>query len=163
MSTPNIRNADLSDLKEIMDIYEYARKFMKQTGNRNQWANKFPPESLIKEDIEKKQLYIIEKSGFICGVFAFIIGNDPTYSIIKNGEWLSYEKYGTVHRVASNGKSKGIFNEIITFCESKISHLRIDTHKDNKIMQHLIEKNGFYKCGIIYVTDGTPRFVYEKI
>lgn len=163
MSTPNIRNADLSDLKEIMDIYEYARKFMKQTGNRNQWANKFPPESLIKEDIEKKQLYIIEKSGFICGVFAFIIGNDPTYSIIKNGEWLSYEKYRTVHRVASNGKSKGIFNEIITFCESKISHLRIDTHKDNKIMQHLIEKNGFYKCGIIYVTDGTPRFVYEKI
>jgi len=163
MSTPNIRNADLSDLKEIMDIYEYARKFMKQTGNRNQWANKFPPENLIKEDIEKKQLYIIEKSGFICGVFAFIIGNDPTYSIIKNGEWLSYEKYGTVHRVASNGKSKGIFNEIITFCESKISHLRIDTHKDNKIMQHLIEKNGFYKCGIIYVTDGTPRFVYEKI
>ncbi|BBM35919.1 acetyltransferase [Pseudoleptotrichia goodfellowii] len=163
MSTPNIRNADLSDLKEIMDIYEYARKFMKQTGNRNQWVNKFPPESLIKEDIEKKQLYIIEKSGFICGVFAFIIGNDPTYSIIKNGEWLSYEKYGTVHRVASNGKSKGIFNEIITFCESKISHLRIDTHKDNKIMQHLIEKNGFYKCGIIYVTDGTPRFVYEKI
>ena len=163
MSTPNIRNADLSDLKEIMDIYEYARKFMKQTGNRNQWANKFPPESLIKEHIEKKQLYIIEKSGFICGVFAFIIGNDPTYSIIKNGEWLSYEKYGTVHRVASNGKSKGIFNEIITFCESKISHLRIDTHKDNKIMQHLIEKNGFYKCGIIYVTDGTPRCVYEKI
>ena len=163
MSTPNIRNADLSDLKEIMDIYEYARKFMKQTGNRNQWANKFPPENLIKEDIETKQLYIIEKSGFICGVFAFIIGNDPTYSIIKNGEWLSYEKYGTVHRVASNGKSKGIFNEIITFCESKISHLRIDTHKDNKIMQHLIEKNGFYKCGIIYVTDGTPRFVYEKI
>ena len=163
MSTPNIRNADLSDLKEIMDIYEYARKFMKQTGNRNQWANKFPPESLIKEDIEKKQLYIIEKSGFICGVFAFIIGNDPTYSIIKNGEWLSYEKYGTVHRVASNGKSKGIFNEIIKFCESKINHLRIDTHKDNKIMQHLIEKNGFYKCGIIYVTDGTPRFVYEKI
>ena len=163
MSTPNIRNADLSDLKEIMDIYEYARKFMKQTGNRNQWANKFPPENLIKEDIETKQLYIIEKSGFICGVFAFIIGNDPTYSIIKNGEWLSYEKYGTVHRVASNGKSKGIFNEIITFCESKISHLRIDTHKDNKIMQHLIEKNGFYKCGIIYVTDGPPRFVYEKI
>lgn len=163
MSTPNIRNADLSDLKEIMDIYEYARKFMKQTGNRNQWANKFSPESLIKEDIEKKQLYIIEKSGFICGVFAFIIGNDPTYSIIKNGEWLSYEKYGTVHRVASNGKSKGIFNEIITFCESKINHLRIDTHKDNKIMQHLIEKNGFHKCGIIYVADGTPRLAYEKI
>lgn len=163
MSTPNIRNADLSDLKEIMDIYEYARKFMKQTGNRNQWANKFPPESLIKEDIEKKQLYIIEKSGFICGVFAFIIGNDPTYSTIENGTWLSDKEYGTIHRIAGNGKVKRIFDEIITFCESKINHLRIDTHKDNKIMQYLIEKNGFHKCGVIYVTDGTPRLAYEKI
>ena len=111
MSTPNIRNADLSDLKEIMDIYEYARKFMKQTGNRNQWANKFPPESLIKEDIEKKQLYIIEKSGFICGVFAFIIGNDPTYSTIENGTWLSDKEYGTIHRIAGNGKVKRIFDK----------------------------------------------------
>lgn len=158
-----IRNADLSDLKEIMDIYEYAREFMRQTGNKNQWRNKFPPESLIREDIEKKQLYIIEKLGFICGVFVFIIGNDPTYSTIENGTWLSDKEYGTIHRIAGNGKVKRIFDEIITFCESKINHLRIDTHKDNKIMQHLIEKNGFHKCGIIYVADGTPRLAYEKI
>ena len=36
-------------------------------------------------------------------------------------------------------------------CES----LRADTHADNKIMQHLLEENGFTKCGIIHVEDGT--------
>lgn len=35
-------------------------------------------------------------------------------------------------------------------------------HKDNKITRHLIEKNGFAKCGIIYVADGSPRIAYEK-
>lgn len=32
-----------------------------------------------------------------------------------------------------------------------------------QIMQHLICKNGFQKCGIIYVEDGSPRIAYEKI
>ena len=29
--------------------------------------------------------------------------------------------------------------------------LRADTHADNKIMQHLLEKNGFARCSIIHV------------
>ncbi len=70
---------------------------------------------------------------------------------------------GTLHRVAGDGKAHGIFDAIAKFCEQKISHLRIDTHEDNKVMQHLIEKNGFQRCGIIYVEDGSPRIAYEKI
>lgn len=41
--------------------------------------------------------------------------------------------------------------------------LRADTHADNKIMQHLLEKNGFARCGIIHVEDGTPRVAYQKL
>lgn len=40
--------------------------------------------------------------------------------------------------------------------------MRIDTHENNKVMQHLIKKNGFQECGIIYVEDGSPRIAYEK-
>ena len=54
-------------------------------------------------------------------------------------------------------------DKVVAFCEKQIPHLRIDTHEDNKVMQHLIEKNGFKKCGIVYVEDGTERFAYEKI
>ncbi len=31
--------------------------------------------------------------------------------------------------------------------------LRADTHADNKIMQHLLEKNGFTRCGVIHVAE----------
>ena len=41
-------------------------------------------------------------------------------------------------------------------------NLKIDTHRDNRIMQHLLDKNGFTYCGIIYLDDGTERLAYQK-
>ena len=42
-------------------------------------------------------------------------------------------------------------------------HLRIDTHHDNAIMQHVILKNGFTRCGIIHIASGAERIAFEKI
>lgn len=30
-------------------------------------------------------------------------------------------------------------------------------------MQHLLEKYGFVRCGIIYLPDGAPRIAYQKM
>ena len=159
----SIRKAELSDLPQILTVYEYARKFMAETGNPGQWGSKFPLESRIREDIEEQQLYAVEKEQQICGVFAVIIGDDPTYQSIGQGQWLLDSEYGTIHRVAGNGTARGVFEAIIRFCEKKISHLRIDTHQDNKIMQHLIEKNGFSRRGIIHLANGDERIGFEKV
>lgn len=160
-----IRPADKEDLPRILQIYEYARKFMKETGNASQWRDSFPPERLLAEDIDAGQLYTVRdrKEGKIHGAFAFIIGEEPTYARIEGGKWLSDTQYGTLHRVAGDGNAHGIFDAIVKFVERKNSHLRVDTHEDNKVMQHLIEKNGFQKCGIIYVEDGSSRIAYEKM
>lgn len=156
-----IRKAQMSELQSLLQIYDYAREQMRLSGNPTQWSDKHPAESDIVDDIQKGNSYVILKDGEICGVFAFIIGEEPTYKRIE-GEWKNCTQYGTIHRIASSGKVKGIFQTCLNFCQSRISHLRIDTHRDNKIMQHLIEKNGFKRCGIIYVADGTPRIAYEK-
>ena len=47
------------------------------------------------------------------------------------------------------------------FALSHVSELRADTHEDNKIMQAVLERNGFEKCGIIYIEDGSPRIAYQ--
>ena len=39
----------------------------------------------------------------------------------------------------------------------------VDTHADNKVMQHLLESEGFTRCGIIHVEDGTPRIAYQRL
>lgn len=158
-----IRIATNNDLPTILNIYEYARRFMKENGNKTQWNNTFPPKDLLLQDIDEERLYVYEENNIVHGVFAFIIGEDETYKKIENGAWLSNDIYGTIHRVASDGQVKGMLNKIISYCETKISHLRIDTHENNKIMKHLILKNGFIECGIIYVEDGSPRIVYEKL
>ena len=158
----NIRNTNLEDLKDVMKIYEHARIQMKLNGNPNQWKDNLPKEETIKEDIKNKNSYVIYNENKILGVFTFIIGMDKTYEYIE-GSWLNNELYGTIHRIASNNIEKQIFEKCLSFCEEKIKNIRIDTHNDNKIMQHLIEKNNFKKCGTIYVEDGSPRIAYHKI
>ena len=107
---------------------------------------------------------LIEENGELVGVFAFIIGPDPTYAEIWDGDgWLNDEPYGTIHRIASNGKTKGIFETCVAYCETLIDNIRIDTHADNAPMQHLIRKNGFTRCGIIRIADGTLRTAFHKV
>ena len=163
-----IRNAEIKDFDSIMRVYACAREYMCKNGNSTQWGKTFPPELLIKEDIENGRNYVIEKDGIVHGVFAFILGRDPTYAHIENGAWLSDKPYGTIHRIASDGAVHGIFSAAIAFCKAHaasmhIAHLRIDTHENNMTMQHVIEKAGFKKCGIIYTNDGTPRIAYEFV
>lgn len=150
------------DLSAVMAIYDKARLFMRQTGNLHQWNNGYPTREIIKEDIALKQSYIIKKNNTILAVFTFINGHDDTYDYIE-GSWLNDEKYGVIHRIGSNQIEKGMLKVAIDYCLQFVNNLRIDTHKDNKVMQHLLEKEGFTKCGIIYLKDGNPRIAYQKV
>ena len=158
-----IRLARENDMENILDIYAHARDFMRATGNPNQWGDIHPLRELIEEDIRLGRSYICEESGEPVGVFAFIVGEDSTYRVIENGQWMSDAPYGTIHRLASNGKIKGVAKACFEFCRAQLPHLRIDTHEDNKIMQKVVADFGFQYCGIIYVRDKSPRLAYEYV
>lgn len=136
---------------------------MASSGNPHQWGDGSPNEETLRKDIEKGQLFLCKDGSSIYGVFAFIVGMDPTYLQIEDGAWLSNAPYGTIHRIAGNGTKHGLLAEAVSFCEKRIPHLRIDTHQDNLVMQHLLPGLGFQKCGIIHVADGSPRIAYEKV
>lgn len=135
---------------------------MRQTGNPNQWKDDSPSQAVLLDDIQKRQLYILEDSLGIQAVFALIPGDDPTYGYIE-GSWLNDAPYAAIHRVASAGTRKGVLKECLDYCGAKYSSLRIDTHFDNKIMQHLLDKYGFHRCGTIYLENGDPRLAYQLI
>lgn len=157
-----IRPAEWTDIPRVMEIYEIARRFMCASGNPTQWAGGYPWQDLLEDDIAAGNLYVVCSEETIHGVFAFILGDDPTYARIENGSWRSTAPYGTIHRIAGDG-SGGIFPAALNHCRSVIDHLRIDTHGNNKPMQHVVAKYGFSRRGIIYVEDGTPRIAYDRI
>ena len=157
-----IRLARLEDLTEILKIYDYAKQFMAETGNPTQWAGSYPQRELLEEDISNCGLYVVTEQEKICGVFYFVIGPDPTYTLIENGTWHSDKRYGTIHRIAGNGTG-GVFGAALDFCRNQIDYLRIDTHEDNKVMQHVVAKHGFVPCGIIYTDDGSPRIAFDRL
>ena len=166
MAVMEIRKASESDFCRIMEIYAYARHFMAEHGNPNQWGpTVWPPESLIHRDIAKGNSYVCLHEGKVIGTFFFTYGADiePTYRKIADGQWRCSSPYGVVHRLASDGSVKGVGAFCLDWAYRQCSHLRIDTHGDNIIMQRLISKMGFLHCGTIHVEeDDYPRLAYEK-
>jgi len=159
-----IREARQTDMADIMKVMDAAKGIMRQSGNMCQWGEGYPSEAVIFSDIEKHGGYVIKDVGRIVGYFAFLPSPEPTYSKIYDGEWLDdVQSYHVVHRIASYPDAHGIFSCIMDFCFSKDSNIRIDTHKDNRIMQHNIEKHGFTYCGIIYLANGDERLAYQKL
>lgn len=155
-----VRKAVFADVEQIKAIYEYARQRMRLSGNNTQWVNGYPSEEIIRNDIAGGNGYVIEENGRIVGVFAFIVGEDPTYKRIE-GAWPDDNPYGTIHRIAAASGSTGIADIALDFCKNFDVNIRIDTHQDNIAMLGWINSRGFNYCGIIYVGDGTPRRAYQ--
>ena len=159
-----IRKATAQDMEAILTVFDAARKIMADSGNTNQWKNGYPSEEIVLSDMEKKGGFVIEDGGQIVGYFAFLPSPEPTYSKIYNGEWLDDTlPYHVIHRIASYPDIHGIFKSIMEFSFAHESNIRIDTHKDNHIMQHNILKHGFTYCGIIHLASGDERLAYQKL
>ena len=153
----NIRLANILDADRIFEIYKYARAYMKAHGNPNQWGDDRPEKSLTKDDIKNQRCYVMEDDGHIFACFVFTIGFEKEYE----AKFPSKDKYGVIHRVASDGSKRGIVERIVDFAKGKVNLLRIDTHEDNKTMQRAIERQNFKKLGIIYLEDKSARILYE--
>ena len=158
-----IRKATTDDLPQMLAIFERARAYMAQNGNPSQWGDGYPKEEQLRQDIARGVSYVLEADGQLDACFAFIIGEDPTYLRIDDGAWRNDEPYGTIHRLASAGNRSGVATQIFDWCSAQIRNLRADTHNDNLIMQHLLEKYGFLRCGTIYVRDLSPRIAYHFV
>ena len=157
-----IRPARSEELADILNIYAIARRFMKAAGNPTQWGDTDPREELVREDIRLGRSHVVLAEGRIQAVFAMIPGEDPTYRVIQ-GAWLDDGPYCAVHRVASRGELPGMASEILRWVLERHGSVRIDTHDDNRPMQHVLEKNGFVRCGRIWTLSGSPRVAYQKL
>lgn len=135
---------------------------MAEHGNPDQWKVSYPPVELVEKDVRDGNCYVCEEEGRIVAVFYYKKEEDPTYSYIEDGQWISEEPYGVVHRITSDGTVKGTASFCLAWAFEQCGNLRIDTHRDNVVMQNLLKKNGFSYCGIIYAEGHSERLAYQK-
>lgn len=159
-----IRPALPEDVPSIMPVLEAAKAIMRADGNLDQWKDGYPSREVILADISSGAGMVVEDGGVTVGYFAFVPSPDPTYSYIEGGRWLDDTRpYHVIHRIGSLPSAHGVFRAIMDWCFTHDPNIRIDTHKDNHIMQHCIVSYGFTYCGIIYLANGDPRLAYQKL
>ncbi len=159
-----IRPARADELGSIMDVLDAAIGIMRASGNKNQWINGYPSEEVVLQDIGLHNGYVVLDGARIVGYFAYIASPEPTYAKIYDGAWLEERSsYHVIHRIGSYPEVHGVFRAIMDWCFSRDGNIRIDTHRDNRIMQHNILKYGFTYCGIIYLLSGDDRLAYQAL
>ena len=158
-----IRHATVADVDRIMQVLDAAKQVMRNAGNENQWINGYPTVDAVLSDIELQGGMVVEDDGVVLAYFAFLPSPEPTYAAIYEGQWIDDTlPYHVVHRMGGVPTARGIFASAMDYCFEHDPNIRVDTHRDNKIMQHLFTKHGFRYCGIIYLLNGDERLAYQK-
>jgi GNAT superfamily N-acetyltransferase len=158
-----IREATREDLPRLMELFDAARAFMRSRGNTVQWVGGYPSRGMVEAGIDAGEQYVCVVDGRTVATFWFAVGREPTYDEISGGPgWLDDAPYGVVHRLASDGSVKGVGAFCLEWCLERCGNLRVDTHAANAVMQDLLSRLGYTRCGVIYIGDGTPRDAFQK-
>ena len=168
------RKTTEADLARVAEIFDGARETMHAQGI-DQWTDGYPAVSDIRADIADGISYVLcADDGRIVATCAVLLFGEDTYTDIRGGAWLTESSddanavYVAVHRVATDTdcRGRGLASRLLSEAavigrrEGKIS-LRIDTHRDNVIMHHILQKYGFQRCGVIYLANGDARDAYQ--
>lgn len=160
-----LRKAREKEAELCYQCIEDARAYHRSMGFV-QWHPDYPTQQTILDDIAQNIGYVFVKEEEILGYCCIIVGDEPAYHKI-DGAWKTDVPYAVVHRMAFNKKARGgglskqALDRIKEFCISNgIGAIRVDTQDENKVMQHILNREGFQYCGLIQF-DGGPKLAYE--
>lgn len=164
-----LKLAKLKDKNLILQFYKDGSEKLKSE-DIDQWqGKKMPNLNNFSSLLQNQELFILEDNLDIVGTVT-IKKSDFDYENNMNGQWLTDDAYIAIHRVATGKeyRKKGYGRNILELCEdyarkNNIFSVRIDTHRNNKSMQSLIQKLGYTYCGIVYINGTDERFAYEKV
>ena len=154
------------NLEEYAAILQAGRVFQQAQGV-TQWTEGYPNRDTVLEDLRTGKGYALILDGRVAGYLCVDFGGEPAYAEI-NGAWGTEGPYAVVHRMAfgtdfqGKGLADAAFRQIEALCLSRgIRSIRIDTDLPNLRMQHILEKNGFLRRGVI-VFQGGDKLAYDK-
>lgn len=152
-----IRLANYSDLAQVLDVIQDAKNLFTEKGS-TQWQDLdgYPNRETFIQDIDNNSLYVKVVDNRVVGVMALSRSREKAYDIIYDGKWLNDDKYYVVHRLAVKKEcyGKGYAKELLKFADEVtksegVYNIKVDTMRNNIIMQNLLINCGYIECGII--------------
>lgn len=139
-----IRQATLDDLQFVDPIFDQARRYMAAQGNAGQWVEGRPNAETVRPNVLAGEAFVVLSQEQIVGFF--VLSNDePAYLQIADN-WSSKDPYVVIHRFAAlAGYKVGSF--VMQYLQDNYPYIRLDTHRNNKTMQHLMKKFNFTYVG----------------
>lgn len=166
-----IRKTSTKDLDRLMQMINAAKVGLKNRGV-NQWQDGYPDKNVIEADIKKGVSYVSERGGEIAASAVISFEKEKCYEGITEGEWLKPCKssYAVIHRIVASeeyqrtGAATELLNYAVSLCKRHgAESIKIDTHRDNKVMRQWLGKQGFVCCGAVRLEDGGERIAFEKL
>ena len=170
------RRAEIADMDALLDILEQAKAYLRESGV-DQWQEGYPNREALAADIEAGRGWLFEcvDNGEIAGYECVAMTPEVCYREI-DGAWLTEgENYAVIHRAMAAARYRGtrLAAEMFSFAAELAAGMgrlsvRVDTHRDNKAMNRLCEKQGFTYCGVVDLGLVDPasdslRTAYEKL
>ena len=164
-----LRKAALTDGDAVLALYREAQAFLAAQGI-DQWQDGYPNQETFLADVGRGESWVLEEGGQVAATACLGLGREPTYDIIYEGAWgTEAPEYAFLHRIAVSGACKGkgvpslFFQELERQARERgLPCLRGDTHRENKIMQRVMEKNGLSYRGVIYLEDGESAWPLKR-
>lgn len=165
-----VRKATVADIPAIMQVIADAKAFLAGQ-NIDQWQGAYPNTAAVQKDVAAGTGRVLCVDGVVTGIASLIPGPDPFYGFIEGAGWSTNRDYFAIHRFAigNNGRGQHLSRPFMTALLSElygrgVRDVRVDTHPDNKIMQHVVTSNGFVHVGTVYLDEPVPeRLAYEYI
>lgn len=162
-----LRPAIAAELPAIWAILQHAIELRRQDGS-SQWQDGYPNPGTLRDDLDKRQAYVLEANGELLLYAAIIFDPEPAYEEIE-AHWLTHGPYLVLHRVAASPNAKGMgigttfFRMAEDLCRERgVPSIKVDTNFDNKPMLRILDKLGYTYCGEVYFR-GSARRAYEKV
>lgn len=162
-----IRKATMEDVKDIMKIIEQTIAEM-NAYNNTQWNENYPQEKDFINDIQKGDLFVVERKDKLAG---FVCINKVEPGEYDGLSWTLNEKNMVVHRMAVNPEYRrsGIGTKLMKFADefalkNSIRYLKTDTYSLNTKMNALFKKCGYNFVGeMSFLGKEEPFYCYERI
>jgi len=147
----NFVSAGPDNLDEVFDLVRAATDNM-ISKNIYQWDEIYPCKEILRDDIEKGQLYIGTTEGRIVVIFVL---NKECEEEYRNGRWKYEDKsFFVIHRLCVNPEfqNRGVAKEAMGFIEHKLKTMgaeaiRLDAYSLNPYALKLYEALGYERVG----------------